>query len=131
MSQDIILKFDVFYFWCEQMRPTPKNKFVVVMYSCTEYALGFVINSRITEYVSNRKDLLTCYAALDQLDHSNFLTHNSFVDCSSPYTFTLENFSESSKCGSLSESARINVLEAVRKCKILKPKHKNLILEIT
>jgi hypothetical protein len=121
-------KFEVFHLWCEQMRPEAKHKLVVVVHVAADYVLGFVINSRLNEFVLERPHLLPCHAELLCDEHPLFLTHDSFVDCQTPYTFPRVSLIETSRRGFLGQSAQMAVLEAVRFCVVLKPVHKKLIL---
>ncbi len=130
MSEFInLLQFEVFHLWCEQMRPEAKYKLVVVVHVAPDYVLGFVINSSLNQFILERPYLLPCHAELLGVEHPLFLTHDSFVDCQTPYTFPRVNLLEASRRGVLCESAQVAVLEAVRLCVVLKPVHKKLILE--
>ncbi len=110
------------------MRPEAKYKLVVVVHIATDYVLGFVINSSLNQFVLERPHLLPCHAELLCVEHPLFLTHDSFVDCQTPYTFPRANLTQTSQRGILGQSAQIAVLEAVRLCVVLKPVHKKLIL---
>ena len=120
--------FDVFHLWCEQMRPEAKNKLVVVVAITPDYVLGFVISSRLNEFVQARAHLLPCHAPVLCVEHPTLLMHDSFVDCQRPYTFLHPNLTQDSHRAPLSPTARTAVLEAVRLCSVLKPVHKKLIL---
>ena len=120
--------FDVFHLWCEQMRPEAKHKFVVVVAVASDYVLGFVVNSRLNEFVQTREHLLPCHAPVSCGEHPSFLERDSFVDCQAPYTFPRTNLTTANYRAPLSVAARAAVLEAVRLCSTLKPVHKKLIL---
>ncbi len=120
--------FDVFHWWCVSMRPEAKHKLVVVVAVAPEYMLGFVINSRLNEFVQTRAHLLPCHALVLCAEHPSFLEHDLFVDCQTPYTFPHTNLTTANYRDPLRSVGRAAVLEAVRLCSVLKPVHKKLIL---
>jgi hypothetical protein len=127
MFTGTIQRFEVYHFWVEQMRPAAKNKFVVVVHANAEYALGFVVNSRLNDFILGQPVLLPCHAPLECGTHG-FLDHDSFVDCQTPYTFPPTVFNRETWRGILSDDARAALLEAVRDCPVLKPVYRKLIL---
>jgi hypothetical protein len=120
--------FEVFHLWCEQMRPEAKHKFVVIVGIEPDYVFGFVINSRLNQFTLEQAHLLPCHALLLETEHSDLLTHDSFVNCQTPYTFPRSSLTEDTRRIVLSMNAQQAILEAVKLCSVLKPKHKNRIL---
>ncbi len=70
---------------CNHVRPYPKDKFVVVVH-IDKNAMGFLINSKISDWLRKRPDLLTCEASILVEQHP-FLDHDSYVDCRDIYEF--------------------------------------------
>ena len=123
-----IQRFEVYHIWVEQMRPEAKNKFVVIAHASADFCLGFVINSRLNEFLLRNARLLPCHAPLEFATHG-FLDHDSFVDCQTPYTFPPIAFGRDEWRGILDVAARNAVLEAIRVCPVLKPVHRTLLLD--
>ncbi|NRN27916.1 hypothetical protein [Photorhabdus heterorhabditis] len=68
---------DVLYLHCPFTMP-PKLKYLLVC--CCEPLLVLIINSKISEFIRLRQELLQCQVDLPQKDHE-FLQWDSFVNC--------------------------------------------------
>ena len=69
----------ILYLWCDFTVP-PKFKYVVLV-GIEPDPIGFVINSRISAFISKRPALCACQVMLRRTDYS-FLRHDSYLDCS-------------------------------------------------
>jgi len=61
-----------------------EKRFVVLAVS--ETTVTSVINSRISDFIRHRPDLLRCQVSMTKRDH-DFMDHDSYVDCSRTHTF--------------------------------------------
>ncbi|MGV7959994.1 hypothetical protein QPK13_02370 [Photorhabdus tasmaniensis] len=68
---------DVLYLHCPFTTP-PKLKYLLVC--CCEPLLVLIINSKISEFIQLRQELLRCQIDLPQKDHK-FLQWDSFINC--------------------------------------------------
>jgi hypothetical protein len=100
-------------------------KFVLIAY-IDPSPYGFLINSKINNYIQNRDYLLCCEAEIIASEHS-FLKHNSYVDCREAFTFNASELISSR--GFLSNAGQAEVIRAVRLCPVLERIHKNRILK--
>jgi hypothetical protein len=57
-----------------------KPKFLIV--ASDDPLLCFVINSEISAYINERPSLSQCQVSIRQGDHPQYLTHDSYADCS-------------------------------------------------
>ena len=62
-----------------------KNKFVVIVCKDTEY-MGFLVNSAISPYISNRPAMLECQIILSKSDYG-CLFHDSYLNCAQTRAF--------------------------------------------
>ena len=62
-----------------------KDKFAVIVCKDAEY-MGFLVNSTIARYISNRTYMLECQVILSKSDYG-FLFHDSYLDCAQIYPF--------------------------------------------
>jgi hypothetical protein len=121
-----ITKWQIFFVQnCQQVKPIPKDKFVVVAHVDTSWCYGFFINSRINRFISDNPKLLPCEVLIAATQYT-FLTHDSFIDCRDVYTFPLKDMNNNREM--LNEQTIENVLKAVSVCPVLKPVHKKVIL---
>lgn len=125
MSQ-LPVRWDVHYFFCQQARPEPKDKFVVIAHIDANWFYGFFINSEIKHFVTKRQ-LEPCMAPIAPHAHP-FLTHNSWVDCTGAYTFPSDILSAETYRGPLDKNTITAVLHAVSVCRVIRQKQKALIL---
>lgn len=118
-------QWEVFYIPnCRHAKPQPKSKFIVIAY-INPSPHGFFINSEILNYIRNRPALIECEAPILARHHS-FLHHDSYVDCTQIYPYTLAELTDSK--GLLNDSAQQTVITAVTKCTVLARIHKKRIL---
>lgn len=96
----------------------PKQKFLVI--SCIRAETAFlVINSKIPSFIESKKHLRDCQILIDKASH-DFLSHDSYVDCTKTYyEDTPEIFNElvadtGNLKGEISDSVKSNILEALR-----------------
>lgn len=95
-----------------------KPKFLVISSIKSETAF-LVINSAIPQFIQNKKHLNDCQVLIDKSSH-DFLTHDSYVDCTKTYyEDTAQIFSElvadtGSLKGEVSDTVRNNILVALR-----------------
>lgn len=108
---------------CKHTTPI-KDKFVVIAY-IDQNPMGFFINSRITNWIQNRQNLLICVPSIPAADHS-FLKHDSYVDCQSIYEFLPQDVDHN--IGVVSEKTKSDLLDAIHACPKLERKYKKLIL---
>lgn len=111
---------------CRHVRPNPKSKFVVVAYVDIGIPHGFLINSIVNKYVRNQDHLFQCQAQVIGVEHP-FLSHDSWVDCQDLYQFTITELTDLK--GSLSDAAIGYVMAAIRRCPVLMPVQKQIILD--
>lgn len=119
-------KWEIFYVQsCRHTKPDPKDKFVLITYIDPSF-YGFLINSKINNYIQNRDYLLCCEAEIIASEHK-FLKHNSYVDCTAAFPFNADELISSR--GFLSDAGRAKVINAVGLCPVLEQIHKNRILK--
>lgn len=111
---------------CYYVKPEPKDKFVIPVCFDGEKIMGFLINSRISNFVLNMPELIVCEAPIKESDHRH-LRHDSFVDCHSLYPFYDWDFQ--GERGAVSDEAKKQILKAVRDCPEIVRKYKRMILE--
>jgi len=124
----------VLYLMCDFTHP-PKNKFVVVA-APDDPPLLLVLNSKIHPYIIARPDLRDCQATLTAKEH-DFLSRDSFLDCSRTYesmsreTILWQLVGDVSRVkGELSATARIEVVEMIRRAKTISAVHRSRILAV-
>jgi len=119
-------KWEVFFIpLCRHTKPVPKPKLVIIVYT-NPSPYGFLINSSINRFVSNRPYLLPCEALIPLAQHSSFLKQDSYLDCRDAFPFDLAELNQPR--GFLSPDAQKSVLEAVDNCPVLEGIHKQRIL---
>ncbi|MEK8019848.1 MAG: hypothetical protein VSS75_023485 [Candidatus Parabeggiatoa sp.] len=119
--------WQVYYFKCHCTLPEPKEKYVVIVYVEPPQFFGFLINSKINDYLIQQK-LQICEALIKNDQHSfkKPLKRDSYVDCreicpvSENELFDLP--------GVLSRDAKNAVIEAVNACRVLQRRYKKRIL---
>jgi len=119
-------KWEIFYVRsCRHTKPSPKDKFVLIAY-IDPSPYGFLINSKINNYIQNRDYLLCCEAEIIASEH-DFLNYNSYVDCTAAFPFNAGELISSR--GFLSDAGQAEVIKAVGLCPVLERIHKNRILQ--
>jgi hypothetical protein len=118
-------KWQVYYTFCFQAKPHPKFKYVVLAHVTPTWCLGLFINSDLNTFVKHRSNLWVCMPGISSKDQS-FLNHDSFIDCTSVYTFLATDLKDYR--GKLSDTAIGDVLQALQDCSLVKNSHKKLIL---
>lgn len=109
---------------CNHTKPHPKPKYIVIV--CTKpKILGFLINSRINQYVKDRPHLLPCEVSIDSKRHT-FLRYDSYVDCRDVFEFTESELVN--KVGEISTEVKDKILDAVRVCPVIKRRDRKAIL---
>ncbi|NEP57941.1 MAG: hypothetical protein F6K31_13115 [Symploca sp. SIO2G7] len=123
----MVAKWDVFFLHnCRYTQPSPKNKLIVIAY-IEPSPHGFLINSKINDYLKNNPRLLPCEALISSSQHS-FLKYDSYVDCRDIFAF-LEGELVNPR-GSISEKAKQTIITAARHCPVLENIHKKRILNL-
>ena len=108
---------------CRHAKPQPKDKFVVIM--CIDSApCGFFVNSKINQYIYQNSYLLPCEVQLLAVNH-NFLAYDSWLDCRDIYYFHTAELIHYR--GVIHQSARRDILDGVKNCKVLAKRYKKLI----
>ncbi len=121
-----INKWEIFFIPnCQQAKPMPKDKFIVVAHTDTSWCYGFFINSRINQFIKDNPRLLPCEVPILATDYS-FLTHDSFIDCREVSVFLLKDLNDGR--GLLNQQSISEVIQAVTVCPALKQIHKKYIL---
>ncbi|MEP6889481.1 MAG: hypothetical protein ABI955_02145 [Nitrospirota bacterium] len=69
----------IVHYYCEFTNPA-KHKFIVIGRAQSP-TLVFLINSAINPWLQARPHLRDCQVGICQCDHDDFLTHDSFLDC--------------------------------------------------
>lgn len=118
-------KWQVYYLFCHHTKPYPKNKYVVVVYVDIGFCLGFLINSRINQFIQERDHLLPCEVLIEHSQHL-FLAYDSYVDCQEAFNFSIPELNDLK--GTITFDAQNRILTGVRNCPVLRKRHKNLIL---
>lgn len=102
-----------------------KDKFVLI--ACYDKdAMGFLINSKISNWLQNRPPRLVCEAPILAAEHS-FLKHDSWVDCQSIFPFYSWDLNR--QYGEISAKAKMSVMTAIHACPVLARKYKRIILQ--
>lgn len=122
----------VLYLTCDFTNPK-KDKFVV-MVALEDPPLLLVVNSKVAAFINATPHLRDCQVTLHAADH-DFLSHDSFLDCSQ----TVDSMSReeivgqlvadlSRIKGELSGAARSQALEAIGRARTISDIHKRRIL---
>lgn len=122
----------VFYLFCDFTTP-PKEKFLLL--ACISPApLFLIINSEISEFYQCRPHLRDRQVQISAAEH-DFLTHDSFVDCTQVFTqFSEERIQDQSLSdigrikGAISLTACAAVIKAVQASRTIELKYKQWIL---
>lgn len=122
--EDIKLWYIYFAKNCNHAKPLPKDKYVVIV-SIDKNPMGFLINSKISNWLQQRPELLVCEVVIHSDEHLP-LKHDSFVDCQSIYEFF--DWELTRREGEVSLSAKKAILKAIRDCITIERKYKNRIL---
>lgn len=116
---------------CDFTTP-PKDKFLVLA-AVEPEPLFLVINSRINEYVSKRDHLAQCQVEIGHEEHP-FLSHHSFIDCTTARAGTWRDIYEQLEGNigrlkdAISPRVREQVIAAVKFAKTIPTKQKTEIL---
>lgn len=117
--------WQVYYLFCNHTKPLPKYKFVVI--ACIDDTpMGFLINSKINQFIYRRPKLLVCEVKLEQIDH-DFLSYNSYLDCRDIFPFETSELTDLR--GTIHDSAKGSILTAVSACPVLPTRYKQMIIE--
>jgi len=121
----------VLYLFCHFTEP-PKEKYLVLVCAGTE-ALLFVVNSSVPPFVRRRPELLRCQVHLSASDHP-FLDHNSVINCaeviraSNQLDIVAQIAADIGRIkGSLNETTKKQVVDAVRKARTISPADRRAI----
>ena len=110
---------------CRHTKPRPKDKLVIAVCVEAEAIMGFLINSKVSNYIKNRPYLNVCQAGIGGEEPG--LQYDSIVDCHSLYRFTASDFAGDR--GEISNNGKKQILEAVRDCPTIVKRYKKLILD--
>jgi hypothetical protein len=114
--------WSVYHLFCNHTNP-PKFKFVMIAF-IADTPMGFLINSKLNEYVTQRPYLYACHVPIGNIEHQ-FLDHDSYIDCQNTFPFALTELVDYR--GVIHLNTRAIVLQAVIKCPVLPYKHKMAI----
>lgn len=122
----------IIYLFCDFTNP-PKEKYIILV--CTEpKLLFFLINSEIHPYIKKRVELNHCQVSINQSDH-NFLSHDSFIDCTDVKDLRLEDvetqvLADMSRIKGMTNQHVIDDIKAaVKTAKTIIPRYKKWILD--
>lgn len=122
----------VLYLFSHFTQP-PKEKYLVIAYY-SDSPLLFVINSRIHPYIASRPELNASQVEIQAVEY-DFLSHDSFIDCSQ----VIDSFEaaeirrqvlgELSRIkGELTPATTAEIKQVVRAARTISERHKQLIL---
>jgi len=123
----------ILYLYCQFTDP-PKDKFLLL--ACrSDPPLLFMINSEIRGFIRRRPDLLSSQVRLKASVY-NFLSHDSFMDCSE----VINRFGEEAIInqilsdvgrikGKISRAMKREVVAVVKKARTITPADKELIIQ--
>lgn len=115
--------WQVYHLYCRHTKPLPKYKYVVIV--CTEPTpMGFLVNSKINQFIIERPKLLVCEVKIEPAQHS-FLSHTSYVDCRDLFPFELAELTDLR--GTIDSSVQPDILAGVSACPVLPAHHKQMI----
>jgi hypothetical protein len=98
---------------------------VVIAHIDNKRPMGFLINSKISNWLRKRPGLLICEVSISAAEHT-CLRYDSFVDCRDLFSF---NDWEIKRRVAVSEQAKIAILQAIRDCPTIERKYKAAILQ--
>ena len=123
----------IFHCYCEFTTPA-KHKFIVIG-RAQPPTIVFLINSDISPWLQARPHLRDCQVGIHKSDH-DFLTHDSFLDCTqAERRVSLEQLEHAMMKelttfkGWLTANEREAVLYAVKVCRTLSAKEKDWLTE--
>ena len=102
-----------------------KLKFIVIVCKDVEH-MGFLINTKISPYISNRPHMLECQIALSKSDYG-FLFHDSYLDCATIYAFNDDELVVGLEM--VNNKTKTEIKEVVSKAKMITKRHKKMILD--
>lgn len=124
----------IFHYYCEFTNP-PKHKFIVIGRTLPP-TIVFLINSDISPWLQARPHLRDCQVGILKSDHNDFLTHDSFLDCTqAERRVSLEQLEQvmmddlTSFKGWVTAREREAVLYAVGVCRTLSAQEKSWLAE--
>lgn len=124
----------VVYLFCEFTVPKPKYKYLLV--GCVDpLPLFFVINSEVSDFIREHRNLFRCQVQLDVASH-DFLDHNSFIACHEAISeFSTDDINKQLLSdmdrikGMISNDVRDQVIAAVKACTVLSNREKVWVLK--
>jgi hypothetical protein len=108
---------------CLEAKPSPKNKFVVIVCRDSKY-MGFFINSIISRFVQNRPLMQASQVIIERENHK-YLKHDSFVNCTELIAF--HDIELTDERGSIKEEAKAEIINAVAQSTLLENRYKKMI----
>lgn len=87
--------------------------------------MGFLVNSTINKFISNRPQLCKCQIRLRQSDYG-FLVHDSYLDCHHLYAFTDDELAIG--IGTILDTTKAEIKAVVSEAKTIEKRYRNLIL---
>lgn len=110
---------------CRHARPSPKPKFVAIVCHDTKF-MGFLINSKIHQFIKKQPDLLASQAVIDAAHHP-CLGRDSYADCTELYEFEDSELSSGNYRCPIGVRSKAAIKKAVRQAKTIAPHYRNLI----
>jgi len=121
----------VIHLFCGFTNPA-KEKFLVLA-SVEPGPLCFLINSRITDYITKREYLAKCQVLINR-EHHSFLTHDSYIDCTQCHTVGMDEIYKQLERSvdrikdTVTDEVKGQIVAAVKFSPTLSPRHKKAIL---
>jgi hypothetical protein len=108
---------------CRHTSP-PKPKFVVIVCKDKEY-MGFLINSEISQFISNKPYMLACQITLTKAEY-HFLFQESYLDCAQLFPFKDSELVIGLEV--ISDKTKAEIKKVVSKAKTITKHQRDLIL---
>jgi len=103
---------------------TPQKDKYVAIVCANPNPYGFLINSKIHEYIQKRQYLLDAQVEI-LADKYGFLTHSSYIDCSKIFSFKIKNLHSIQK---IQNNTKVAIKVAVSKAITVEDIYKKLIV---
>jgi mRNA-degrading endonuclease toxin of MazEF toxin-antitoxin module len=87
--------------------------------------MGFLVNTGVNKFISQRPYLLECQVVLSKSDYG-FLFHDSYLDCTQIYAF--EDTELVIGIGQVNDKTKTEIKTIVSKARTIAPHYRNLIL---
>ena len=106
---------------CQYTSPQ-KEKYIAIVCAAPN-PHGFLINSRISRFISGKPEFLNCQVKIDRIRYS-FLDHDSFIDCSRLRSFKQDGLHS---VQGINNNTKKAIQRIVNKSRLIEPIYKKLI----